>query len=341
MNLIPIQSKDDLAYVMQSGLLRLGHYDRKFLENLLTQITVGSPITTNQTKLFDILVEKYKRQLIKIGIKEEILKTINWKVQVVPSEKKYTEAYIEILDGKIYFRSPYNKKFLDKLREYEYTGFKWNKEIRAQVANFSTNSFKAIVTVSTEIFPFVNFCNTTKNLLEEMLEYEKIKYWDPTLVCVNGNYFIAASNDPLDNSINQISLLPTVENLCELARHGIKIDDSITNNDPLLIFASQYSVEFDFVNIDKLIEYLKIIKCDGVKFWGNGLMVHHKKLITGKLLDAQIMQVHDVKPNYNNLVTIVNYGSRKSVLQHSYYQNVNKRFAKVILLRDSSPINIK
>lgn len=342
MNLVPITSKDDLAYVMQSGVLSLGHHDRKFLENLLLQITINNPITSNQSKLFDLLMRKYRRQLLKIGVKEHILDNVQWKIKVVPSEKKYTEAYIEILDNKIYFRSPYNKKFLDKLRENEDSGFLWDKTLRAQVATFSTNSFKTIVTTSTEVYPFVNFCNVSKKLLESLLEYDKIKYWDPTLVCVNGNYFIAAINRPLYESINHLSLEPTVENLCALAKHGIKVDESITNNDPLLTFASKYTVVFDFVDLDKLIDYLKEMKCEGVKFWGNGLMVHHKKQITTKLLDAQIMQVHDVKENQNNLVTIVSNGARKSVLQHSYYQNLNKRFSKVILLRDSSPIlNIK
>lgn len=338
MNLMPIATKDDLVYFMQTGVLRLGHYDRKFIENLLFQISANEPITTNQVKLFDILVEKYERQLSKQGLSRQKANNLRWKCKVVQSEKKYTEAYIEISDNKIYFRAPYNKKFLDKIRNYDNSGFKWDKAQRAHISTYSTYSFKAIVTVSTEIYPMVNFCTVTRELLNQVLMYEDVKYWDPTLVCVNGNYLIASTNTHLDAGIQHISLDTTLDTLCKLAHHGIRIDESITNKDPLLEFASNYFVEFDYVNLDTLIEYLKKINCTGVKLWGNGLLSQHKRAIIEKLLDHKFKLVHNPREGtHNNLVSIVNHSALKTVIRH--YEQY-KEFSKIVLLKNSSPVNI-
>lgn len=339
-----IEFKDDLLYVMQSGALRLSTHDFKFLESLFWQasgLQGSAQVTSNQIKLFDHLTDKYKRQLIKLGVNDEKIKALNWKVAIVPSHKKYIEAYISIVDDKIYFRSPYNKKFIDKLRSYEHSGYKWDKENRYYMATYNTTALKIIVTASSDIFPTVNFCDTTSYLLKQLLAYDNTKYWEPTLVCRNGNYFIASTNESLNEGIKDISLEPTIENLCKLAHHGVKIDSEITNNDSLLEFASTYFVDFDYVNLDLLMEYLVKIKCNGVKFWGNGFLINQKKNIQEALSDAKIPLIHDVVENETNLVSIMSCSSTKNLLQQSYYNDKNNNFFKVISMKNSNPIIIK
>lgn len=345
MKIIPINNKDNLVYFMQSGTLSLGQYDLKFIQNILFIITQHKPLTTNQVELFDKLTDKYKRQLNKFGLSKQKISSLQWNVSIISSDIKYTQAYISIIDGKIIFKSPFSKKFIEIFRKQENNNFTWIKNDKHYEAEYTPYQLKLLVNTSRKVYPTINYCEKTSSLLNNVDEYSDAKIWNPTLVRVNNRYMIAAANEFLMNAIKDNSLEPTVENLFQLSRFGIHVDDTITNNDPLLNFASKFIVEMDFVNADTIVEYLKSIKCDAVVFLGNTLFVNRRKPLQQKLLDNLIVNIHDSKNlnfseklKYKNIVAIKPAPHIITILDNKFhwYRNISK----LILLKDSSPIHI-
>lgn len=343
MKIIPINSKDNLVYFMQSGTLSLGQYDLKFIQNILFIITRHKPLTTNQVELFDKLTDKYKRQLSKFGLTKQKISSLEWNTFIIPSDIKYTQAYISILDGKIIFKAPFSKKFIETFRKQANNNFIWEKNHKHYETEYTLYQLKLLVSASTTVYTKINYCEITLKLLNSLDEYSHAKFWNPTLVRVNNGYMIAAANEFLMNAIKDISLEPTVENLFQLSKFGVYVDDTITNNDPLLTFASKFIVEMDYVNADTIIEYLKSIKCDAVVFLGNNLFLNRKKTLQQKLLDNLIVNIHDRKNfseklKYKNIVAIKPAPHIISILNNEFYWYRN--ISKLILLKDSSPIHI-
>lgn len=342
--MIELKTREHLIYFMQSGLLRLSKYDLRFIQNLQALTSTNNKITTNQVALFEKLVTKYQRQLEKHKITESLLANLTWKTPVVASDPKFTEAYISIDDGIISFRSPFNKKFVDSFKKIPNNVFSWIKEKKAYEATFSTVSLKIIVDASHTHYPNVNYCPITTTLLNTIIaQYENVKYWSPTLVKCGDLYIVAALNTELAEAIKDIPLSNDPVCLTELATYGIAIDEKITNNNPLLEFASTYISEMDIKDIDTFIENLKRINCDGVFLAGRVALANSKNFIADKIKKANIyfderydmyMLTSARAEDYKNPVVLV------SAAKPFNYIPFNS-FKKVIKIKNSIPIDIK
>lgn len=336
--MVPIQTKEHLIYFMQCGMMRLSKYDLHFMQNLHMLVTSKSPITTNQVALFEKIVGKYSRQLNKHGLTTDKLSVLTWETTVVPSDKKYTEAYITIENDKIYFRSPFNKKFLEKFNRITFNTFKWVRESKHYESDFSTEALKFIINISKDFYPVINYCTITSELLNTVEKFNA-RYWQPTLIQHQGRFIIAAINQHLDLCLHDVKLNDDPECLSILSTHGVKVDNAVTKNDPLLEFASSYFVEIDYTNLDNLITYLHAVKCDCVFIAGHGIATQYKRNIINKIKESNI----DVDEKVNTLLD-EKLKERKNpmvIFTTSDIFNVAYKFQKVIKMTNSLPINIK
>lgn len=267
--MLPITTNEHLAYFMQCGVLRLSRYDLKFLQNLITWTSQNKSLTTNQVQLFDKLVKKYSRQLLKQGITETKISQLGWDTKVIDSDPQYTEAFVCIDQDTILFRSPFSKKFLNKFSKLENNTYKWNKEEKVYRCTYSIHALKLLLNVAHEFYPVINYCDNTKQKVSE-LDSLKSNYWNPTLVKVNNYYLIAATNQYIDNALRDIPLTSDPRCLSLLAWHGVTIDPAITNGDPFLQFCSKYITEADVKDIGLFADYLNDIGCKDILLHGPG-----------------------------------------------------------------------
>lgn len=337
--MVPIKTKEHLVYFMQCGMLRLSRYDLHFIQNLQNLILTKSSITTNQVALFEKIVKKYSRQLTKHGLTSNKIDQLNWETTIVPSDKKFTEAYISIVEDKIIFKSPFSKKFLEKFNKENYNSFKWIREDKHYLSDFSTEALKHLLQQAKEHYPVINYCPITSTLINTVEQFNA-KYWEPTLIHLHGKYIIAAINEPLYNAIKDIELSNDPECLSMLATYGIKIDDSIINGDPLLIFASEYFTVIDYTNADNFIKYLHAIKCDCVFTAGLVLSPQHKKSLIAKIKESNI----EVDEKANVLLTERLHGKKNPVVMFMMQRsisNIPALFKKIVRITNGVPIFIK
>lgn len=338
--MVPIKTKEHLVYFMQCGMLRLSRYDLHFIQNLQNLILTKNSITTNQVALFEKIVEKYNRQLTKHGLIKSNTDQLSWETEIVNSDKKFTEAYLSLKEDTIYFKSPFSKKFLEKFSKQTYNSFKWVREYKHYEAPYSTHALKFLIELAKDFYPKINYCPTITGLINSVERFNA-KYWEPTLIYLNGRYIIVAITEALYNAIIDIELSNNPECLSLLAAHGITIDDSIINNDPLLRFASEYSTVVDYSNVDDFIDYLHAIKCDSVFVAGLVLSHQYKTELINKIKEkASNIQIDDRSSlllserlkGKNNPVVI--YMLPKSIT------NIPGVFKKIIRITNGVPIHI-
>lgn len=337
--MIPVQTKEHLIYFMQCGMMRLSKYDLRFVQNLQVLVLEKTSLTTNQVMLFDKLVDKYRRQLHKHGLTQEQLENLAWESSIVPSDPKFTEAFVIIDGDSLIFRSPFSKKFIDAFKKVSYNPFKWVKEKKVYEAPYSTHALKLLLQHSSDHYPIVNYCAVTSDLLNT-IEHLNAKHWCPTLVNVNGNFMVAATNKNVDEAIKDLPLTADVNCLVTLSTYGIKIDDSIINNDPLLKFASEYVTDIDFKDVDQLVKYLKAMNCDAVLVVGqSSMMLQYRKILTSKLKEASI-EVDDknfmvMESRVNSYTNPVMINLSSNILVH-----VDK-IKKIVKMQNSLPVVVK
>lgn len=336
--MVPIQTKEHLVYFMQCGMLRLSRYDLHFVQNMHLLLVNNSTVTTNQVALFEKIISKYMKQLNKHGITDTKLNQLNWETIITPSDKKFTEAYISIDGEKIIFKSPFNKKFLQKFNTNDFNPFKWIKDCKHYESLYSAEALKFLIKATKDFYPIINYCPVTQKLINNVKQFDAL-YWEPTLINVNGRYIIAAINNAIFDAINNIELSNTPECLFLLSTLGIKIDEKIINNDPLLKFASEYFAEIDYTDLDDFIFYLKTIKCDSVFTVGLVLLPHYKKNLFDKLKESNIY----VDDKVNMLLDQRLKGKINPVVIYMATQNVSKipsKFKKIIKMTNGSPVNL-
>lgn len=341
--MIPITSKEHLVYFMQCGMLRLSKIDLRFLQNLYHLTLNKSNITTNQIKLFDKLTAKYCRQLIQHGLTQYKIQKLNWETSIIESSPTFTDAYISINDNTIDFKSPFNKKFLQALGKVPYNTFKWSPVRKVHCAKYSTAALKVIVDLATTYYSKIHYCDTTKNLLEQLNNYNNIKYWEPTLVSIKDNFFVVGiNNESLGNIVHNMELSNKLTCLCELSKYGIKVDNKIINDDPLNKFASEFITNVDLNHIDVYIDYLRLIDCDAV-FFGNKVstiasLSSWRKQLFEKFLAVNIIVDHKVE---TELATRISKHKKPVLLTtpHNNHQGYS-HFYKVLLVKNSIPITI-
>lgn len=338
--MIPINTKEELIYFMQCGMISLSKYDLRFIQNLHLYTAKHNPLTSNQVNLFDKLVEKYKRQLKKHGLAFDKLEKLPWKSEIIPSDPKFTEAFISIENNKITLRSPFNNKFISALSKTQYNTLKWLPDKKIYESNYSTEALKKVVGLTHKFYNKVNYCPVVQDLINKISDYSA-DYWTPTLVKCNDRFIIAAINDKLAEAIKDIPLSDDPVTLSMLATYGINIDEDITNGDKFLEFASRYITEVDFKDLDIFIDWLKHIDCDCVFMAAQaGMKIHYRKILTDKLKEKGIPV--DTRNNMILGVRISEYARPVCVAFSSnfmYHRIFN--FAKVVLMRNSLPVDIK
>lgn len=253
-----------LCHYMNSGKIRLGRQDTKFIASIYHLITTKSQVTSNQVKLFNHLLRKYERQFSKLNLDINNLMVLPWNTPIVESAPHYTDAYLSLVDGEIIFRCPYNTKFLKDFRELPNNeSFVWDKIKKHYRAKYNTTHLKLCVTSAFKHFNIVHCCPIIIRLLDELVKYDNIKYWNPTLTKAGNNYIIAASNQSIDHVIANIELSNDPFILNYLSKHAINIDETITTT-PIQIFAATFNPVVEYDNSETLVNWLVEIKCDGI-----------------------------------------------------------------------------
>jgi hypothetical protein len=328
-------SKDQLAHYMISGHVHLSKKDYGFFNNIRTIVHDNKPVTSNQNKLFDKLLLKYQRQLQKLNHNINELISLSWKVEVLESKQEYLNAYISIDDNIITLRSPFNSKFVQQFRKVPLNNFVWDKVKRIYTSPFSTYQLKIVIDTVSQCYENVLYCDSVQSILKEVEEYKDIKYWQPTLVKINNNFYIVATNNSLNDAIKHIELTDDPKTFYLLSQYGITIDTNLVT-DKYKKFASEYVTEIDTVDLSLLSEYLQQLNVECV--FTSQDIIYNKDLnndLKKILLDKGIIfkSAKDSKLIDNSVLLVTNL-SWTPLVNKGYYN-------KIIHLTNSRPIKIK
>ena len=337
--MIELKTREHLVYFMQCGVLRLGRNDLKFVQNINTNIVQNKPVTSNQVKLFNKLVDKYSRQLKAHGINEDKVNKLDWQCKVISSEPFFTDATISLKDGNIYLRSPYNRNFINAVRNDSNSTFIWNKLTKRYESVFSTVALKFIVNHTHKFYKDVNYCPYTTELLNKICKYNEEDIWEPTLIKINNNYYIASINESLSDAVKHIPLSNDIRSLDELSRHGVKVHKSVINNDKRLEFLSNYKVTVELSDIEDVVSWLAELNCSTVYFSGTIKLKNEffEKFKTQNVFSMnKFIKDKTVVPssdkNYSVLIKLSGY------FPSSMHQI---DVMKIIEIKNSEPIDIK
>lgn len=340
-----LTTREDLILFMQSGVLSLSQYDLRFIQNLQFIVTDKRTITSNQATLFNKLIDKYQRQLTKHKYDAELVASLRWSIAIIDSAPKYTEAFISVEDDTVVFKSPFNRPFIVKLRESDTSPFMWNKDKRQHEAPFCAHAMKTIINLSSDCFPVVNYCPITLALLESILHYEKVKIWEPTLMKINSNIMIAASNEHVHKATEHIEFDITMKTLSLLTSYGVAIHHTIHEHNEQLEFASTINAEIDVEKFDLVIDWLSDLGCDYIYFVGHGSMpITHRKAALDKLEEVDIpfstvsdaYFMFDKKMAENIYPVILQFGTKISTTFKDAHD-----IKKVVKFTNSRLVNIK
>jgi hypothetical protein len=330
-----MKNKEHLLYFFLQAKISLSQYDYKFMANLQTILQNTNKVTTNQVRLFDMLIEKYKKQLSKNGLHSNELKELPWKNMVVDSSLEYTSAKLSVIDDHIIINVPFNKKFIDYFRRIGNNPFVWDRENRHYEAKFSTIALKIADVQVKSHFPSVIYSDELEQLLAEIKKYDA-PIWNPTLKVINGKPIIAAINEILYEKLEDIKINTDAETLFRLHRLGITIDPTIYENNSFKKFASNYVYETEITGIEQAIEWASQIGAKTLVV-GRGIKTILNITGLGNLLEKYNMTYH----REGELV------SKDSVMliSASFVNRPNgylgSRTAKIIVLKDSRAVNIK
>ena len=330
-------NKEQLLYFFLQGKISLSQYDYKFMANLQTIIQNNSRVTSNQADLFDKLISKYKKQLVRQGLVKEELKELPWKTMIVESTSEYTGAVVSLRDNNLNIRVPFNKSFISEFRNVPNNAFEWDKETKSYSAPFGTTALKVAYTVLPKFFSTVRYDNELQNIITELHQYESL-VWNPTLMQVNGNLVVAAVNQVLAEVINSMTLSLDSMTLFKLSRMGVDVDPAIIKTYPKLQFAASNVYEVEITEIEQVIGWMKNVGCENV--------------VIGRGLRSTISQEHltDMIEKYGmKSLGPLSYGTLPDgvsmLMQHT--SNVTSRspftgqISKTVVLKDSRPIEVK
>jgi len=335
-----LKSKEDILYFMKSGLLRISRSDLRFITNLQTIANTKKYVTSNQANLLDKIIVKYERQIAKHELHVNHLVSLPWNVEVLESANSYTNAFIVIEHGRIYFRSPYNKHFITDFRNNSAGLLTWNMELKRYEGDYSTAALKLLTTMVPKYFNTVNYCEETTRLLDSIARYNGKLYWDPTLVSVNDRLMIVAANQHLNEALKDVELNADMKTLALLANYGVKVHHSLLQTDAE-IFAAKYDPIVEIADISNLVVWLKELECDYVYLSGGNSLSRIIKIMISELNSKNIMH------------SVVTYREKPSdptqfkfpvLVRFTRTGNIDvepKRIAKIITMVNSEPIDIK
>lgn len=328
----PTTKEQLIHYLLQN--ISLGNYDERFLTNVETNF-IGSnrPVTTNQAELLNKITYRYARQLAKQELNANELVQLPWKKEPILSSPEYTTAYAQLDNDKIIMRTPYKTAFIKELRSIDTAD--WDKDKREWTVNYNEPTLKKIVSLIADHYEAINFCDDIKHSLNIAEQFEHIKVWNPTLCEVSGNLLIAGINEPLYESISDITLEKTPLCFSKLAAHGVEISPSLCT-DEVLEFAADYIPEVEKSEITKLIDLLPMIGCENVVV----SVTHSFASLTTKLLAGlKEKNINIVTKGTIDTKTIKNYVVIYPA--HTINTALEIRADKVIQIVNSTPIEIK
>lgn len=334
--MVELKSIEQLLYFMKNHI-HLSRYDEKFIENISTI----NQVTTNQVVLLHSLISKYRRQFIKHDLYPEQLFDLPWNVKVVESSPKYTDGHIEITNDMIYFKCPFNRKFIDEFRKNYNNSFVFNNDTRRYEAPYNQYSLKILLSVASRFFNVVNLCPVTQKLLNDIKPYETVVYWQPTLLRLNERLYIVGMNSALNDALGNIELNTDLKTLAILASYGIVIDDSLYDKDKLSDYISANAIlTAEQSNIKNVVAVLKELNCDMVYITGTGLLNVARKIVIEELIAENIpfsdltSEVIDIYKNCQFPVII-------KIRKNMNNDNEPCKVCKVINIVNSLPIEIK
>jgi hypothetical protein len=330
-----MDSKEHILYFLLNGKINLSQFDQKFFSNLQMLIIKNNRITTNQAALFDKLVDKYARQLNKHSIHKETISNLEWKTNIIASTPEYTNAKVSVVDDNLTIRLPFNKNFISAFKNVDDNPFEWNKTDKMYVAKFGTYALKIATTLLPEFFE-VDYSSEIQNILNELNQYDSVKYWKPTLRMVNNNLMIVAINDILYESIKDIELKLDIPTLYKLSHYGISIDEELIKDRPDLQFAGSYIAVIDLDDLTTVANWLAEINPK--------VLIPNNVSYSHEMIDifAQVNILVESKKKFyvmafeNPVVLIQSYTNKLP----SDYLNANKA-GKIIMIKNSRPIVIK
>jgi hypothetical protein len=324
-----MNSKESLLKIFTNGQIHLSKKDYGFFSNIQVFVKDKKPITTNQTRLFDKLIEKYQRQLTKNGYDIKKLLDLPWHIDVVETSTEYTTPKIFITNQKIIIKCPFNTNFISEIRKDPLSLFVWDKNDRNYVSEFSTYAFKKAVTLVTKHYENVQFCEESERLLGIVNSYEECKYWDPILVQINKKYYVLSCNSHVYELVKDLDLSNDPKTLFTLSKYGVKIHPKIIENDKFLSFAANYKSDIDLDKFELLCNWLKVLQVN-VKF---SREVLYNKQISKELktmlttydipyfghtddvdLPCVILQTNTFVPNYDNADKIVTLKNSRPII---------------------------
>jgi hypothetical protein len=330
-------NKEQLLYFFLQGKISLSQYDYKFMANLQTLIQNNSRVTSNQADLFDKLISKYKKQLVRQGLVKEELKELPWKTMIVESTTEYTGAVVLLRDDELNIRVPFNKSFISEFRNVRNNTFEWSKETKTYSAPFGTSALKVAYTTLPKFFSTVRYDDDLQTIIDELKQYEGL-IWNPTLTKYNGELFVTAINPILAELIKDTELTLEPQIIFNLTCMGITIDSKLYEASEKLKFAASWVYEVELSDVENTIGWMKNVGCENVVI-GRGL----RSTISQEHLSSMI-EKYGMKPmgplSYGNLPEGVSM-----LMQHT--SNVDSRtpftgqISKTVVLKDSRPIEVK
>lgn len=330
--------KEHLLNYMLRGHVHLSKKDYSFFNNLVYLVKDKKYVTTNQDKLFDKLILKYQRQLNKLGYKLEDLSKLNWSVEVVSSLEEFLVPKIYLGDDdRICLRAPYKSTFLNTFRATKNNTFVWNREEKIYTSHFYTHSLKMVIDLCKIYFDDVTYCDKIKELVEPFKNHTTV---EPTLVEDNGTYTIKNSNKHLSEAIKDIELKKDYKTIFLLSTYGIAIDQKIINNDPIMMFASEYNVDMDLDNMLNNPKYFAELGITDVYFplrqRANKNSIIDKEIVD--FLKANNIKVHI---QLDSITDAAVYIKRSSSFFSEYPVLAScKKINKIVQILNSRPISV-
>lgn len=327
--------KEHVVHYLLQGKINLSQFDKKFLSNMSIILHRDNRVTSNQAKITDSIILKYKRQLEKNQYDAEELVKLPWSKTVVESTVEYTGANVSLNEqDELIVKVPFNKRFIQKLKKTNDNPFIFDNVNRCYRAPFSTVAFKICATELPPHFKEVIFAPELDNLLKEIKSVGEGKIWNPTLIKVNDQLIVAAANEFIGELISTIDIKQDPRTFNFLIQHGVKIDASLQTTGELC-FAASFRPEIDIDECDKLADYLNAIGCDRVVF-ATGLSKIIREGITEVLANKGIsvfkIANQEILSDPKNAI-MIRHNSTPSIL--------DKHFMKMIVITNSRPIEIK
>lgn len=332
--------KEELVQYLIKGYIHVSRQDYLFFNNLCKFSNEGS-ITTGQDKLLNKLIDKYQKQLKRENFNIEELKKLPWLQPLLQTKDEYRFARVSIVNKEIIIKNPFSKKFMQDLHHLgTLNTFDWDKVHKVYRSPFSSFALKNAIELTAKNFDEVKFCDIIKQILEEVNQYKDC-YWDPTLICTNGKYFIAACNASLNEHLHNIELSNDPYCLFALNKLGINIDSDIITSE-MLKFASSNHYSIDIEETDNLIDWLKILKVSNVLVETQAIYTNSLyKELKNKLEDngINILSIRDIYDNVDGTEYPIILSFRTHMTRIKLVDN--KKTGKIVTIKNSRPIQIK